>query len=134
MVARVGTLFCEHQEAPTNIRSSTSVRSGEPKCRWIALYQMFIKDGPLAFFGQTANLHQPMRSLVRYLFEKHDLFLAGLEKSGTFVEHANAIAPLMKPSQLLLLDNEYIYKYIIPGKADPSNPYGRTTYYGNKVI
>jgi hypothetical protein len=95
---------------------------------------MFIKDGPLAFFGQTANLHQPMRSLVRYLFEKHDLFLAGLEKSGTFVEHANAIAPLMKPSQLLLLDNEYIYKYIIPGKADPSNPYGRTTYYGNKVI
>lgn len=25
---------------------------------------MFIKDGPLAFFGQTANLHQPMRVLV----------------------------------------------------------------------
>ena len=95
---------------------------------------MFIKDGPLAFFGQTANLHQPMRSLVRFLFANYDLFLAGLEKSGSFVEHAHAVAPLIEPSQILLLDNEYIYKYIIPGKADPSNPYGRTTYYGNKII
>jgi hypothetical protein len=95
---------------------------------------MFIKDGPLAFFGQTANLHRPMRSLVRFLFKEHNLFLAGLEKSGSFVEHAQAIASMMQASQMLLLDNEYIYKYIIPGKADPTNPYGRTTYYGNKII
>ena len=95
---------------------------------------MFIKDGPLAFFGQTANIHQPMRSLVRFLFKEHNLFLAGLEKSGTFVEHAHAMASLMQPSQMLLLDNEYIYKYIIPGKANSTSPYGRTTYYGNKII
>lgn len=95
---------------------------------------MFIKDGPLAYFGQTANLHQPMCALVRQLFSEHNLLLAGLEKSGSFVEHAHAIAPLMKPSQALILDNEYIYKYIIPGKSDPSSPYGRTTYYGNKII
>jgi hypothetical protein len=48
---------------------------------------LFIKDGPLAFFGQTANMHQPMRSLVMFLFERPDLYLAGLEKSGAFVEH-----------------------------------------------
>jgi hypothetical protein len=95
---------------------------------------MFIKDGPLAFFGQTANLHKPMRSLVAYLFKNHNLFMAGVEKSGSFVEHAAQIAPLMEPSRTLLLNNDYIYKYIIPGKGDPSNAYGRTTYYGNKVI
>lgn len=95
---------------------------------------VFIKDGPLAYFGQTANLHKPMRALVKYLFDYHNFFAAGLEKSGAFVEHAQAIAMLLKPSQILILDNEYIYKYIIPGKADPNNPYGRTTYYGNKVI
>jgi hypothetical protein len=95
---------------------------------------MFVKDGPLAFFGQTANIHKPMRSLVGFLFENHNLFLVGLEKSGTFVEHAHAIAPLLKNSQALLLDNDYIYSHIVPGKADPSNPYGRTTYYGNKLI
>ena len=29
---------------------------------------------------------------------------------------------------------DYIYRYVIPGKADPANPYGQTTYYGNKLI
>jgi hypothetical protein len=95
---------------------------------------LFIKDGPLAFFGQTANLHKPMRHLVGFLFREHDLFLAGLEKSGAFVEHAHEIASLLEPGQVLILDNDYIYRYVIPGKADPANPYGQTTYYGNKLI
>ncbi len=95
---------------------------------------LFIRDGPLAFFGQTANMFQKMRSLVTYLFEHHDLFMAGLEKSGAFVEHAAEVAQAMKDGSVLILDNDYIYKYIIPGKADPSNPYGRSTYYGGKLI
>jgi hypothetical protein len=95
---------------------------------------LFIKDGPLAFFGQTANMYKPMRALVGYLFEYHDLFLAGLEKSGPFVEHADEIGAKLEAGQLLILDNDYIYKYIIPGQADPARPYGSTTYYGNKVI
>lgn len=95
---------------------------------------VFIKDGPLGFFGQTANLHKPVRELVSFLIDKHDLYLAGFEKSGSFVEHAHEIEPLLSPGDVLLLDNDYIYRYIIPGKADPANPYGRTTYYGNKLI
>lgn len=95
---------------------------------------LFVKDGPLAFFGQTANMHKPMRELVKYLFENHDLYLAGLEKSGPFVEHADEIAERLKTGSALILDNDYIYKYILPGKADTANPYGRTTYYGNKLI
>ncbi len=78
---------------------------------------LFIKDGPLAFFGQTANMFQKMRSLVRYLFEHHDLFMAGLEKSGAFVEHAAEVAQALKDGSALILDNDYIYKYIIPGSA-----------------
>ena len=95
---------------------------------------MFVKDGPLAFFGQTANMHKPMRSLVRWLEKNHDLFLVGLEKSGAFVEHATAISGKLPNGTVLLLTNDYIYKYIVPGRADPGNPYGRTTYYGNKLI
>jgi len=97
-------------------------------------HALFIKDGPLAFFGQTANMHQPMRALVRYLFKAQDLFLAGLEKSGPFVEHADIISQHLKSGNVLLLDDEYIYRNIIPGNPDPSNPYGRSTYYGNKLI
>jgi hypothetical protein len=95
---------------------------------------LFIKDGPLAFFGQTANLYKPMRALVNFLFANHELFLAGLEKSGAFVEHADEIASNLPDGSVLILNNDYIYKYIVPGKADPGNPYGRTTYYGNKLI
>jgi hypothetical protein len=95
---------------------------------------LFIKDGPLAFFGQTANLHKPFRALVNFLFTQHNCFLAGLEKSGAFVEHAHEVADLIEPGSALLIDDDYIYKFIIPGKADASSPYGRTTYYGNKII
>lgn len=95
---------------------------------------LFIKDGPLAFFGQTANMHKPMRNLTNYLIDNHNLYLAGLEKSGAFVEHADEISSKTPPGRILLLDNDYIYKYILPGKSDPSSPYGKTTYYGNKLI
>jgi hypothetical protein len=95
---------------------------------------LFIKDGPLAFFGQTANMHKNMRALAKYLFENYALYMAGLEKSGAFVEHAAEVAAILNDGALLILDNDYIYKYIIPGKADPANPYGRTTYYSSKLI
>lgn len=95
---------------------------------------LFIKDGPLAFFGQTANMHQPMRALMNYLIGKHNCYLVGLEKSGAFVEHADEIASKLEDGQYLILDNDYIYRYVIPGNADASRPYGSSTYYGNKVI
>lgn len=95
---------------------------------------LFIKDGPLAFFGQTANLHRPMRALIAFLKNNYNVFLAGIEKSGAFVDHAHEIAEKLPQSRVLLLDNEYIYKYIIPGKGNESEPYGRSTYYGKKLI
>jgi hypothetical protein len=94
---------------------------------------LLIKDGPLAFFGQTANLHQPMRALVKFLFERHNLFLAGLEKSGPFVEHADEIADLLDNGTILLLDDDYIYRYVLPGKGVPANADGSGTYYGSKL-
>lgn len=95
---------------------------------------MFIKDGPLAFFGQTANLHSPMRELVRHLLQKHAIYMVGLEKSGPFVEHAAEVGERLAVDTALLLDDPYIYKYVVPGKADKDAPYGSSTYYSHKVI
>ncbi len=95
---------------------------------------LFVKDGPLAFFGQTANIHKPMRKLMSYLNARYKIFLVGLEKSGPFVEHAAQISQKMKPRQALLLGNRYIYKYIIPGYAIEDKPYASSSYYGNKLI
>jgi hypothetical protein len=95
---------------------------------------LFIKDGPLGFFGQTANLHKPFRALMNFLFTQHNCYLAGLEKSGAFVEHAHQITQLLQPGTVILLNDDYIYRYIIPGKVDGSGSYGSNTYYGSKVI
>jgi hypothetical protein len=95
---------------------------------------LFIKDGPLAFFGQTANMHGPVRKLFNYLFKHHNLFLAGLEKSGAFVEHADEIKGLLTPGQALLLNNRHIYTYILPNDPNSPDPYGGTSYYGAKLI
>ena len=79
-------------------------------------------------------MHKPMRALVRYLLKKHDLFLAGLEKSGAFVEHADEIASRLDPGTAILLDSDYIYRYILPRGTNAQGAYGRTTYYGAKLI
>jgi hypothetical protein len=95
---------------------------------------LFIKDGPLAFFGQTANMHEPVRKLCNFLFANNNLFLAGLEKSGAFVEHADEIKELLKPGEAFLLNNKHIYSYILPNDPDTPEPYARTSYYSAKLI
>lgn len=104
---------------------------------------LFVKDGPLAFFGQTANMHKPMRWLMNFLATRplpnqprtmNYINLAGVEKSGAFIEHAEAIKDSIPPGHALLLGNDYIYRYITPGAGSPGEPFGRTSYYGSKVI
>ncbi|WP_416198475.1 MAG: NurA domain-containing protein [Sporanaerobacter sp.] len=95
---------------------------------------IFIKDGPLAYFGQTARIHQPMRELINYLNAKYTINLIGLEKSGSFVEHAASISDRLEERDAMILNNRYIYKYIIPGDINSNDPYASTSYYGAKVI
>jgi hypothetical protein len=99
---------------------------------------LFIKDGPLAFFGLVSPLYKPMRELVAHLLSEpggHSgptLRLAGLEKSGAFVEHATAIQNRMGLSSYMVIGDTYIRRYIEPGETDAI--YGQNTYYGQKVI
>lgn len=95
---------------------------------------LFIKDGSTGFFGQTARLHEPMLDLVNWLLDKHDIVLAGLEKSGAFVDHAQAIQQNLDSGKVLILSNDYIYRYIRPEPSDSQRPYASTSNYGHKVI
>ena len=99
---------------------------------------LFIKDGPLAFFGLVAPLYRPMRELVGHLLSEPGgragptLRLAGLEKSGAFVEHAALIQDRMKPGSYLIAGDSYIRRHIVPGETGAI--YGQNTYYGQKVL
>ncbi|MBK9944496.1 MAG: DNA double-strand break repair nuclease NurA [Kouleothrix sp.] len=104
---------------------------------------LFVKDGPLAFFGQTANMHDRMRRLLNFLSNQphpsgsgttNYVNLAGVEKSGSFVEHAEVIRGSIPLGHALILDNDYIYRYITPGAGDENEAFGSTSYYGSKVI
>ncbi len=94
----------------------------------------FIRDGSAGFFGNTAPLHKPMGDLMNWLIEKHGIFLAALEKSGAFVEHAQAIQSKLNPGSALVLTDDYIYSHILPGPGDPKLPYASSSNYGHKVI
>lgn len=96
---------------------------------------LFIKDGPLAFFGVVAPMRKPMQELCDHLDGlggKPLLRIVGVEKSGAFVEHAIALEKQLPCGTLMPLRNDYIYKYIIPGGG--TEEYGFNTYYGRKFI
>lgn len=98
---------------------------------------LFILDRPLAFFGQTANLHKPMRELISFLVNQElRPNIVGLEKTGAFVEHAKALQKTgyLKQGKLVLLSNDYIYNHILPRNLDQDVLYGQSTYYGGKLI
>jgi hypothetical protein len=100
---------------------------------------LFVKDGPLAFFGLVAPLYRPMRELVEYLLSDPGgpsgptLRLVGLEKSGAFVEHAAAIQDKMRLGSYLVVGDSYIRRYIVPG-SEGGTTFGQNTYYGQKVF
>lgn len=105
---------------------------------------LFVKDGPLAFFGTSAPMSQPMRELASFLSEdapnhgapagRSLLSAAGIEKSGAFVEHAAEVSRSLKPGTALLLDDEYIYRFVVPGDHTSGSRYGSNTYWGRKLI
>lgn len=100
---------------------------------------LFVKDGPLAFFGLVAPLYRPMRELVEHLLSEPagltgpTLRVAGLEKSGAFVEHATAIQDRIRPGSFFIVGDAYIRKHVVPG-GDGGTIYGQNTYYGQKVF
>ncbi len=94
---------------------------------------LFIRDGPLAFFGDLSNLSVFMHDLFKYLLENNNLFLVGIEKSGAFVDFAHIIDPYLENGSVMLLNSDYIYKHIYYGSSDKKG-YGYNTYYGCKVI
>lgn len=94
---------------------------------------LFVKDGPLSFGGETANMHKPMQALLTYLNKDNKINLIGVETSGAFVDHARQIKDKLNPGQVFLLNNEHIYTYIQVGNHKEQQ-YGSTSYYSGKFI
>lgn len=93
----------------------------------------FIKDGSLAFFSKTFLLTRKFRNLIKFLSDnKIGINLIGLEKSGTFKDHAYLIAEKLEKGKYYICNEGYIRKYIEP--QETKEFYGYNTYYGKKLM
>jgi hypothetical protein len=96
----------------------------------------FVVDGPLALFGEPSRLRRTFllfwQRLAQRMLQHGGPYpvLLGVEKTGEFVDHAQAIAELVPPGHLMHLDMEYIQNYI----RFKDVVYGIGNYFGRKFI
>jgi NurA domain len=97
-------------------------------------------DGPLALFGPQAWLHTPILASLESLrarLAQQNLrapVVLGIEKSGQFAEHADALGDRLPPRHLMMLPDAYIYQHILTFRPSPGSFFGRDTYYGQKFF
>lgn len=99
---------------------------------------LFITDGPLGLHGTVAPLKRRFQDYLAE-FTKHCAannhpvapLVVGVEKSGTFVEHARLISHLIEPGHVMLPTTKYINR--ITGRP-ADNPYGSDEFYGRRFI
>lgn len=91
-----------------------------------------VTDGPLALFGEVAKLKTGLLRRMQTIADELRTaklrlpVIVGIEKSGTFVEHARAIRQHIPPGMLMSPDREYIQRYI----TFRGSTHGSETYYG----
>jgi len=95
---------------------------------------LFLKDGPLTLRGQYSKLVIPIRRFLEFAQEKGvNIFIAGQEKTGAFVDHLEIIHREAPIGSVFVPDNDYIRREI-QHKPERSEAYGLRTNYGNKVF
>lgn len=98
---------------------------------------VFLRDGPLALFGEVAPLKTGVLRLWREVAaEVAGCGLAppicvGVEKSGQIVDHARAMRERIPCGALLSLPIDYVATYLKPGADDN---YHTDTYWGRSFI
>lgn len=93
----------------------------------------FLKDGPLTLRSQYSKLVNPIRDFLDFAKNRGvNVYIAGQEKTGAFVDHLDIIQRSAPENSYSILDNEYIRKEV-QSRPERSEPYGHRTNYGNKV-
>ncbi len=100
----------------------------------------FFLDRPLGIFGTAAWLHKP---ILKYIAEINDrlskinlppISIIGLQKKGQIVDYVNLIDRFIEPNTIFAIDDDYRYKYIVPGRKPSKGGFGSETYYGQDFV
>lgn len=97
---------------------------------------LFIVDGPLAMYGPPAKLRDRAVTYFQQMIATTPgagPYLCGVEKTGTVVDYASALArhDALDPGDLLVIDVD-----VLAAVTNADNPiaYGAETYWGRKFI
>jgi len=142
-----GAMFAEVMQIVERLWVVHVLRTCEAK-GWLSSLQRLaiVIDGPLAVFGHPAWLsHAISLELMRINDRAReatgglDMLWIGIEKTGPFVDHFNALdmhadgSPgTVSPQTAILLDDPYIKEHIIFSVS--AKPYGQDTYFGRKLF
>ena len=122
------------------------LRSFEKK-QWLMILGkiVFVLDGPLACFSTWSWMNQSIIKEIKRINaiqKEHtgkDLLIIGIEKSGNFYNHfealdtaANGSVGRFPKQSAFLLSDSYIKKNII--FSESNKPYGQDTYFGRKFF
>lgn len=96
---------------------------------------LFLKDGPLALYSQYVRIIDPIREFLEHIKnEGINIFIMGVEKSGTFYEHAKLVDRKLKNiGDYFIPDNKYIFSNIKYGDENETD-YGQRVLYGSKIF
>lgn len=97
---------------------------------------LFMLDGPMAMYGTPAKLRSQALEYFQHMTATTSgaaPYLCGVEKTGTFVDYATALArnDAINPGELLALDADVLA--VIVNTKDAKD-YGKETYWGRKFI
>jgi hypothetical protein len=101
---------------------------------------VFFIDGPLALFGTSAWLHRPIMEFnheVREELKSKNLSaptIISLQKTGQVADFSTLLDRDLAESHLLLLSDDYRYKYVLNGREPAEVCFGDETYYGQDFI
>jgi len=95
---------------------------------------LFFKDGPLTLRGQYSKLVIPIRRFFEYCKQEQiPIYVAGQEKTGTFINYLEIIGNGAPINSVFLPDNHYI-RTQIQHRPERSEPYGKRVNWGNKIF
>ena len=100
----------------------------------------FFLDRPLGIFGTAAWLHKPILSYLAEINNrlanknKPPIMIIGLQKTGQIVDYVSLIDRFIEPNTFFAIDDDYRYKYIVPGRKPSKGGFGSETYYGQDFI
>jgi hypothetical protein len=99
----------------------------------------FFVDGPLALFGNMAWLHGPILDFLLDIDGRlrerglPGILVIGLQKTGQIADYAHLMDRHVPASRLLLIDDDFRYRYVSP-RDEAAVTFGLETHYGQDLL